>query len=743
MPGSFTALLIRPILFLLVTSIPSGSFAQTSPSPSGSPAKAKSRPSITASLNPVPPGPAYGTTKIVWNTGDGAWGQVYVSDNGAPEKLAAQGPEGTIEAPWIGQGNYEFRLYAGQGREKLLASVNVRRAEKAPESPAARKDISRRAERPQPLAAAEDRNIAADAKSLSLNIGAVAFAAFGGVLLLLAACYIYKKASRRFGAAALPVLKPLCSGPRLRELSPAYLWILTLISTAGAVIRVASQVGRPFIGDEVGSLLSLQHSYTDLMTHFGTWQSMNAYLMMLKALSENLGSSPWVLVMPTLMAGIALVPLVCAVASRLFSARLGLLAAALTAFNPFLIECSLQIRSYSLLAALSLACLVCFIDWCNAPGWLSGIGSAAFGSLALLMHLNAIYFLAFLFFLLLIWFWHNRSEVRLLRLLSLLLPMVILLGLAAATLLPLLPDMAEIRGVWSSAPPTSVNYLPTVMDMYFTNGFWLLPTLFLLVCGFCSAARRSDLSSAVLLLGILIPPAATSLMGVSHYPWAYARFLIDILPLMLIVIVVGIDAVSPRRWAQWLLLAIVTATWAPRIGNLLVKKDESPWPQVAAYLRENVRTADYCLSVNPLDETLMIKTYTADPPISFISAQDFANRPEPLLSPGRLFVINSGDRLLSDAPQRIIGSVQILLYSGPSLQTIGTTLLDDLRRSLNKRVAPKFVNHYRLTVDLMSKLSQTAEQAEYTSLYYECRMRTRRQRYLPGQFLEAGGEEEP
>ena len=49
---------------------------------------------ITASPNPVTTGEGPGTTTITWNTGDGTTGQVYVSEDGAPETLFTDGSNG-------------------------------------------------------------------------------------------------------------------------------------------------------------------------------------------------------------------------------------------------------------------------------------------------------------------------------------------------------------------------------------------------------------------------------------------------------------------------------------------------------------------------------------------------------------------------------------------------------------------------------------------------------------------------
>jgi hypothetical protein len=85
-------------------------------------------PSVTAVPNPVPAGDGLGTTRISWTTGNGSLGQVYVSEDGAEEKLFAEGPEGAMNAGWIASAKgYEFRLYDGDQRSRVLASVKVTR----------------------------------------------------------------------------------------------------------------------------------------------------------------------------------------------------------------------------------------------------------------------------------------------------------------------------------------------------------------------------------------------------------------------------------------------------------------------------------------------------------------------------------------------------------------------------------------------------------------------------------------
>jgi hypothetical protein len=95
-------------------------------------APATRAPSITADPNPMPATLDSKTTTISWDTGDGSLGVVYVSVEGDPERrFSGSQAAGSLDAPWIGKGVYEFRLYSGtvENKGKLLASVQVTRAD--------------------------------------------------------------------------------------------------------------------------------------------------------------------------------------------------------------------------------------------------------------------------------------------------------------------------------------------------------------------------------------------------------------------------------------------------------------------------------------------------------------------------------------------------------------------------------------------------------------------------------------
>jgi SAM-dependent methyltransferase len=93
-------------------------------------ARSNMLPMIMASPNPVPAGEGAGTTTITWNTGDETIGYVYVSVNDREESFFGRAPQSSSAANWIQTGfRYQFRLYDGTERGKLLAETTVTRNE--------------------------------------------------------------------------------------------------------------------------------------------------------------------------------------------------------------------------------------------------------------------------------------------------------------------------------------------------------------------------------------------------------------------------------------------------------------------------------------------------------------------------------------------------------------------------------------------------------------------------------------
>jgi len=85
----------------------------------------KGTPTIAARPERVDVTNGFGSTDIVWNTGNGSIGFVFVTANRGQPGLVAKGSEGSRVISWIRTGGYVFELYGDVERRTLLATVTV------------------------------------------------------------------------------------------------------------------------------------------------------------------------------------------------------------------------------------------------------------------------------------------------------------------------------------------------------------------------------------------------------------------------------------------------------------------------------------------------------------------------------------------------------------------------------------------------------------------------------------------
>ena len=541
-----------------------------------------------------------------------------------------------------------------------------------------------------------------------------------------------------------PTARPIAT---LRDLPGAGRWFLAAICLFGILLRVWYQVGRPFIGDEVGTLLHIRKTYGYLLTHFEQWLTMNVYIVLIKFLSALSGDQEWVLVAPSLICGIAAIPLTAAIAVRVTSPATALLAALLVAGNPYLILYSVQIRSYILLLACSLACFVVFLDWCARPGWGRGTLCAGFACMALLMHANAIYFLIFLALLLMFWI-RNQEKPRwsagaVKSILSLAVPMFVGVAVAAATYVPLLETMRDFRATWSDTPPTSLTYVPFVFASYFGRGFFLVPSLVLTAYGLWVALRRNR-RLALLAWGVAVPVATASLLGVSHYPWAYARFFITVVPLLIVFIAEGVVTLPRRRpsLVQGALAMLVLLSWVPDFHRMVADKTLYPWPKVAEHLLREAEPTDRLLTLDDrrLFTAVNLGIHLGDNYRHLTTIEKYLS--DEAGSDGRqqLFVVGGGEPATDTDDMQTFGNLYVLNYAGTNRHQIANRLLDDLRARLDpKGIDAKLTDHYQAAGQLMTALSRWDGYSEYVRRYHECLKSDNRHKRRPPQQRDLNG----
>ncbi len=129
---------------------------------------------------------------------------------------------------------------------------------------------------------------------------------------------------------------------------------LAVIVLAAAVIRIPQGVSQSLFGDELWAYVSATQS--DLSGALdgvrGGEELTPPLFTLLSWTSARLGDPTVLIRLPSVLAGIALIPTIFELGRRAFDSRVGLVAALIATLNPFLIWYSVEARAYSLVALL-------------------------------------------------------------------------------------------------------------------------------------------------------------------------------------------------------------------------------------------------------------------------------------------------------------------------------------------------------------------------------------------------------
>jgi mannosyltransferase len=174
----------------------------------------------------------------------------------------------------------------------------------------------------------------------------------------------------------------------------AAVW-MTGLTALGFALRVAG-MGESLLGDELFTYeISRRAGAGELLDLVQTDLEISPPLYFLLAwLAAKLGDAVWLLRLPALLAGTALIPLVYLVGVRLATRSGALLATALAALSPFMVFYSTEARAYSLAALLVLASTYALLQALDsrARGWWAAYALAS--CLAMYAHYTAALVLA-------------------------------------------------------------------------------------------------------------------------------------------------------------------------------------------------------------------------------------------------------------------------------------------------------------------------------------------------------------
>lgn len=489
----------------------------------------------------------------------------------------------------------------------------------------------------------------------------------------------------------------------LSELDATERIVLVLTTVLGAALRLWYQHDRPYLGDEVGTLIYMRESPAHILSNFGTWLSMNYFILLEKGLAGAFGSSPWVLTALPLAASVCTIPLTVALALQFCSRRAALIAGALAAMNGYLLEFSPVIRSYSLLVALALVSVILFFRWHSRPSAGRAVACASAATVLTLFHLVGVYVWAGLG-LLAVASWVARARAggsagRILVDVKTLGPA--LLGAGAVLVLAYARLYSGIRATnaeWTEPPPTSIDYLPHVFSSHFAGGFLGLVAGLFLVLGTWTAIQEKQ-HLLVLWLLTAAPICLISWQGVAYPHWAYGRFLIFTLPFLLVLVAEGIDVVSrafaePRRaWLSWGLALLVLCSWIPAVEARFARKSNMPWTQLARHL-EGLPSETVIVATAPRD-SLHLQPFSMTSGRKTVALAEFLQADQPP-EPGGIEIayVNSYERIVTEADSTQFGNLQLISYEGDTLRDLVNRLHADLVRTTREQTGAEFEAHY-------------------------------------------------
>lgn len=393
--------------------------------------------------------------------------------------------------------------------------------------------------------------------------------------------------------------------------------ILSAIFLVGFSFRMLFAAVMPFLGDECGTMMNICHPPSYILRHFHCWLTMNWYILLIKMIAEVFGEGFIAIRFLSVVAGAGSSVLTGLVARRLLPGRVWILAAALTAFNPYLVAFGAIARVYALYVFISLLLFLFFLRWRDNPHHGNSIGLSLTCLTLVLFNLNGVFILLWLLIVIAVELLRRRSD-RTLRagVRRLIIPGALCALAAGLFYAQLLGEIRRYSSEWVVAGVSSIDYIPNAASLYFAAQAtaWILLALMLL--GIYRTVRIDRYACAQLLLWIVVPIAAAALLGYSFNFWDFARFFIFIVPVIFMLSACGIAVVAdffpPKKRGIILScagLAFVVA-WLPEINGQLSKGFKVPFHKAHAFIEAQAGVHDAIVCLDPFSR-LHLSPYRA------------------------------------------------------------------------------------------------------------------------------------
>jgi len=426
---------------------------------------------------------------------------------------------------------------------------------------------------------------------------------------------------------------------------------------AGALLRCATLPYLSFHGDEAYTLRYSEMPASWILTHYVTGLTMHAYVLLMKVWGGWFGRSEIAFKLPSLIAGIALVPVLFLLARRLLDERTALVAAFLAAVDPQLVLSSRLARTYALLLLLAIVSM-----WAAHRAWSSPKGSAFvllgfLNAVAITFSMNAVYLVATQSAWLLVEALLEKRERRRALFSGLFVAGFVAAALAFAFYAAILSDVDRFaRGASGSTRPVYETLLGGLASLHPTASLVLL---LVAVAGFWRVLQAGA-GGRLIVLWAVLPCLVFAAMSPRVPIWAVGRYLLASLPAQLVVLAAGwieiadrlarlgsLGRLAPaRRGVVAASIAIVLAAgslgsaWARHPSRFApVLSEQRPIPPAVATISGLAEPRD--LLVTGRDHERWI--FEDRVPCPVLSLEDLLEMGEPVSTGRLLFVVDRDD----------------------------------------------------------------------------------------------------
>lgn len=229
--------------------------------------------------------------------------------------------------------------------------------------------------------------------------------------------------------------------------------IVAVLTAVGAALRI-HLAQQSLFADELSTRFVIAgRGLADMVRVVGTDAEITPPLYFVTSwLTTRIETTPFLLRLPSVVAGVATIPLVYVLGARTVGHRAGVVAAALTTFSPFMVFYSTEARGYALMMALVLGAALCLLNAAERGGRGWWAGYAACTCAAVYTHYTSVFALAGLFV------WAVATQRHALR------ALLVATGVAVIGFLPWLGGLrvdldAPTTDILSNLQPFSLDYV--------------------------------------------------------------------------------------------------------------------------------------------------------------------------------------------------------------------------------------------------------------------------------------------